>query len=197
MDPTLVIRAAEYADCQYSSDISNWYALSSKERGTGIAVRTPEYLDEKIKRGNAIIAFVGDELAGFCYIETFSGEEYVSNSGLIVRPRFRGRGLATAIKKSAFQMARDKYPDARVFGITTSDVVMKINSDLGYIPVSFSKLTTDDEFWKGCSSCRNYDILLRNNKKLCLCTAMLAPSKNEKMKLDLGPMIVDSPGKKP
>ena len=50
---------------------------------------------------------------------------------------------------------------------------MKINADLGYRPVTFSELTTDDEFWKGCQSCPNYDILTRNQRSNCLCTAML------------------------
>ena len=151
---------------------------------------TPEYLRTKMLNGNAIIAFVDDQLAGFCYVEIFSSGEYVSNSGLIVTHEFRSMGLAKMIKKNAFEHARDTNPDAKVFGITTSDIVMNINSDLGYRPVSFSQLTKDEEFWKGCSSCRNYDILLRNEKKMCLCTAMLAPSKNAKMKLDLESMII-------
>lgn len=190
MDLSIDIRMAVASDIQHTGTISRWYEVSSKDRGTGIAIRSPEYLEQKILKENAIIAFVNGQLAGFCYIETFSAGEYVSNSGLIVRHSFRGKGLATSIKKVAFQMARDRYPEAQIFGITTSDVVMKINSQLGYIPVSFAKLTTDDEFWKGCSSCSNYDILMRHNKKMCLCTGMLAPSKSEQMKLDLNHMIV-------
>jgi len=174
------IRIAGPEDVQYAKTISDWYILSSKERGTGIATRTPAYLEQRILNGNAIIAFVGDELAGFCYVEVFSSGEYISNSGLIVTNKFRKMGLAKKIKYVAFNHARNTHPDAKVFGITTSDIVMNINSDLGYRPVSFSQLTTDDEFWKGCSSCKNYDILLRNEKKMCLCTAMLAPSKNKK-----------------
>ena len=45
---------------------------------------------------------------------------------------------------------------------------------------SYHQLTNDEEFWKGCSSCKNYDILLRNQKTMCLCTAMLAPAKSNK-----------------
>ena len=50
---------------------------------------------------------------------------------------------------------------------------MKINSELGYVPVTFSELTDDEMFWKGCQSCVNYDILTRTNRKHCLCTGML------------------------
>ena len=190
MSQNILIRIAKENDCIHADTISAWYIRSSQERGTGIATRTPEYLKTKINNGNAVIAFVDDKLAGFCYIEVFSSGEYVSNSGLIVTNDFRRMGLAKKIKEVAFNLAKDSNPEAKVFGITTSDVVMGINSDLGYRPVSFNQLTQDEEFWKGCSSCKNYDILTRNEKKMCLCTAMLAPSKNEKMKLDLEHMII-------
>ncbi len=195
MSYNIQIRIADESDFQHALTISNWYERSSKERGTGIAIRTPEYLKTKIQNGNAIIAFVNDQLAGFCYVEVFSSGGYVSNSGLIVTHEYRGIGLAKKIKKIAFNHAKDTNPDAKIFGITTSDIVMSINSDLGYKPVSFSQLTNDEEFWKGCSSCKNYDILTRNEKKMCLCTGMLALSKNAKMKLDLDHLIIQ-PDKK-
>jgi hypothetical protein len=50
---------------------------------------------------------------------------------------------------------------------------MKINSDLGYEPVTYSELTQDNAFWKGCTSCVNYQILMSKERKNCLCTAML------------------------
>ena len=145
-----------------------------------------------MKSGNAIIALQGSQLAGFCYIETWSHGRYVANSGLIVSPKFRKKGIAKLIKKKAFQLARDKFPEAKVFGITTSLAVMKINSDLGYKPVTFSELPKDETFWNGCRSCPNYDILTRTDRKMCLCTGMLAPSKVEveQMKYDLSDLIV-------
>ena len=190
MNHKVEIRVADDRDFEHTKTISEWYVRSSKERGTGIATRTAEYLKIKMEHGNSIIAFVDDQLAGFCYVEVFSSGDYVSNSGLIVSKDFRGRGLAKAIKGKAFNHARDTYPEAKVFGITTSDIVMGINSDLGYRPVTFSHLTDDEEFWKGCGSCKNYDILLRNEKKMCLCTAMLAPSKASTMKVDLEELII-------
>jgi len=173
------IYIASAADTHYAEEISGLYVESAKDRGTGIAQRTPEYLIQRIQRGNAIIVIHEGELAGFCYIEVFSSESYVSNSGLIVKPKFRGHGLAMDIKKAAVELAYAKYPKAKLFGVTTSDVVMKINSELGYRPVSYKKLTTDDEFWNGCKSCKNYDILMRNQKQMCLCTAMMAKSGDE------------------
>jgi len=189
MNYKVEIRVADTRDLEHTHTISSWYEKSSKERGTGIAIRTAAYLKTKMENGNAIIAFIDGELAGFCYVEVFSGD-YVSNSGLIVSDQFRGRGLAKAIKGKAFNHARDTFPEAKVFGITTSDIVMGINSDLGYRPVSFKHLTQDEEFWKGCESCTNYDILTRNERKMCLCTAMLAPSKASTMKVDLEDLII-------
>lgn len=184
------IRVAEPADKQYAEAICKLIAESAKARGTGIAERKPEYVATKIDNGNAVIALQGEQLAGFCYIEVWSHDKYVANSGLIVAPEFRKHGLARAIKQRIFQLSRDKFPAARVFGITTSLAVMRINSDLGYRPVTFSELTQDDAFWAGCKSCPNFDILERNERRMCLCTAMLAPSKEEVMEHDLSHMIV-------
>ncbi len=152
---------------------------SAKERGTGIAKRTPEYIEKKMDEGKAVIAVTDDGTwVGFCYIETWSHGEYVANSGLIVSPSFRKSGVAKAIKKRIFNLSREKYPDAKIFGLTTGLAVMKINSELGYEPVTYSELTQDDAFWDGCKSCVNYPILLSKGRKNCLCTAMLYDPKD-------------------
>lgn len=158
----------------YVEEIRNEMEDSAKKRGTGIAKRSSEYLGKKISEGNAVIAI--DEngtWAGFCYIETWTNGEYVANSGLIVSPQFRKMGLATQIKERIFQLSREKYPNAKIFGLTTGLAVMKINSKMGYKPVIYSELTQDDQFWNGCRNCINYDILMTKERKNCLCTAML------------------------
>ncbi len=164
---------------EYAEIICRSIEEAARARGTGIARRTPEYIISKLREGKAVIAFaVHDEnalpeFAGFCYIETWGGKKYVANSGLIVRPEYRHSGIARAIKQRAFELSREKYPEAKLFGITTSHAVMKINTDLGYVPVPFSELTDDDEFWNGCRSCPNFDILERTQRRMCLCTGML------------------------
>lgn len=159
---------------QYVPEILHEIEVSAKERGTGIAKRNASYLEEKIHEKKAIIAFSDEkEWAGFCYIETWSNKEYVANSGLIVKKKFRKGGLAKQIKEKTFDYSRERYPDAKVFGLTTGLAVMKINSDLGYEPVTYSELTQDDVFWNGCKSCVNYDILMSKERKNCLCTGML------------------------
>ena len=148
-------------------------------RGTGIAKRSPEYISMKMEEGKAVIAHTPEgEWVGFCYIETWSHGEYVANSGLIVAPAFRKTGVAKAIKKRIFELSREKYPDAKLFGLTTGLAVMKINSDLGYEPVTYSELTQDEAFWAGCKSCVNHDILMAKGRKNCLCTAMLFDPKD-------------------
>ena len=143
-------------------------------RGTGIAKRSPEYVEQKMQEGKAVIAVTttGDWV-GFCYIEVWGHNGFVANSGLIVAPAFRKTGVAKAIKKRIFELSREKYPEAKIFGLTTGLAVMKINSDLGYEPVTYSELTDDEEFWAGCKSCVNYDILTSKERKNCMCTAML------------------------
>ncbi len=168
-------RIATALDCQLAEDICMLIELSARQRGTGIARRAPKFIQEKILSGKAIIAFTEDEqLAGFCYIQSWEQGRYVAHSGLVVHPKFRQKGVAKKVKKAAFELARQRYPEAKIFGITTSLAVMKINSELGYQPVTFSELTQDDAFWKGCESCQNFDILQRNQRRLCLCTGMLA-----------------------
>ncbi|ADR21519.1 N-acetyltransferase [Marivirga tractuosa] len=175
-----IIRIAKEADQIYAYTIIEEMAASAAKRGTGIARRSVEYIEKKMLEGKAVIALTQDKTwAGFCYIESWDHEKYVANSGLIVAPEFRNSGLAKAIKSEIFQLSRKKYPEAKIFGLTTGSAVMKINSALGYIPVSYSALTKDEEFWKGCQSCVNYDILQSKNKQNCICTAMLYTPKPE------------------
>ena len=169
----VVIPATEQ-HTNYAEQICDEMAESAKARGTGIAKRTPDYIVKKMLEGKAVIALhVDGTWAGFCYIETWSHGTFVANSGLIVNPQYRNRGLAKMIKRSVFDLSRLKYPEAKIFGLTTGLPVMKINSELGYEPVTYSMLTQDEDFWKGCQSCVNYDILMMKDRKNCMCTAML------------------------
>lgn len=146
---------------------------SALQRGTGIARRSNEYISGKIESGKAVVAFDGDRLVGFSYIECWGHGDYVATSGLIVDPAYRHLGLAARIKEKTFVLARMRFPYAKIFSITTSLPVMKLNSRMGYKPVTFSELTDDGEFWQGCQGCVNFDILQRNNRRMCLCTGML------------------------
>ncbi|PIF01036.1 MAG: GNAT family N-acetyltransferase [Maribacter sp.] len=158
---------------KYAEVICDTIAESAKVRGTGIAKRTPEYILQKLKKGNAVIALDEGRFVGFCYIEIWGHEKYVANSGLIVHPDYRNMGMAKKIKKAIFELSTKKFPTAKIFGITTGLAVMKINYGLGYQPVTFSELTDDPQFWKGCQTCKNFDILMRTEQKMCLCTGML------------------------
>ena len=171
-DFDIQVASAQHVD--YAQQICNEMAESAKARGTGIAQRSPEYVANKMLEGKAVIALHRNGTwAGFCYIETWSHGDFVANSGLIVNPEVRKVGLAKAIKEKIFELSRQKYPNAKIFGLTTGLAVMKINSDLGYEPVTYSELTQDEAFWNGCKSCVNYDILMSKGRKNCMCTAML------------------------
>jgi N-acetylglutamate synthase-like GNAT family acetyltransferase len=161
----------------YAKIICETIAVSANVRGTGIAKRTPAYIITKMENGNAVIALDGDLFVGFCYIEAWGHGKFVANSGLIVHPDYRGKGLASKIKQKVFKHSIDKFPNAKIFSITTGLAVMKMNTDLGYKPVTFSELTDDISFWKGCQTCKNYDVLQRTSQTMCLCTGMLYDSK--------------------
>ena len=169
------VMVASESHIPYVQIILDTIEAAAKVRGTGIARRTNEYIEQKMREGKAIIALAGEEMefAGFCYIETWGNKQFVANSGLIVVDKFRGKGLAKAIKKRAFDLSREKYPNSKIFGLTTGVAVMKINTELGYRPVPYSELTDDESFWKGCQSCVNYPILESKNRRFCMCTGML------------------------
>lgn len=167
----------------YAEQICTMIEDAAKIRGTGIAKRTPEYVASKIEAGKSVIALDGEKIVGFCYIETWEHGKYVANSGLIVHPDYRGIKLAFRIKQKILQLSGQMYPKAKVFGITTSNAVLNINFKLGYKPVTFSELTTDPEFWKGCQGCVNYDILQRTSQKMCLCTGMIYDKQAKKTPL--------------
>lgn len=164
---------AEDQHAKFARQICDLIYESALQRGTGIARRSPEYISDKIIGGKAVVALCDDRLIGFSYIESWGHGDYVATSGLIVDPEFRRLGLAKRIKAKTFELARIRFPFAKIFSITTSLPVMKLNSELGYKPVTFSELTTDEEFWDGCKGCVNFDILQRNNRRMCLCTGML------------------------
>jgi hypothetical protein len=175
----IIVRVANPDDIHYAVTITDEMESSAKARGTGIAKRSPEYIEQKMKEGKSVIAVTETGAwVGFCYIETWSHGEYVANSGLIVSPEFRKSGVAKRIKEKIFELSRKLYPTAKIFGLTTGLAVMKINSDLGYEPVTYSELTQDEAFWAGCKSCVNYDILMSKDRKNCFCTAMLYDPKD-------------------
>lgn len=174
------IHIAHEEHYKFAQEICDTMEASALLRGTGIAKRSPEYIQKKMQNHDAIIALENGKFAGFCYIESWQHGQFVANSGLIVHPDYRHLGLAKQIKKKVFEYSQEKYPGAKIFGITTGLAVMKINSDLGYKPVPFSELTADQTFWNGCKGCTNYDILERKEFKMCLCTGMLYDPNNKK-----------------
>ncbi len=175
----IIIRVANQSDTQYAQCITDEMESSAKARGTGIAKRSPEYVAKKMLEDKAVIAVTNTgKWVGFCYIEEWSHGKFVANSGLIVSPPFRKSGVAKKIKQRIFNLSREKYPDSKIFGLTTGLAVMKINSELGYEPVTYSELTDDEIFWQGCKSCVNYDILTSKGRKNCMCTAMLFDPKD-------------------
>lgn len=169
----VIVVVAQEQHYKMAESVCEMIDRAAQNKGSGLARREPEYVLDKMRQGKAIIALDGEKAIGFCYIETWSHGKYVANSGLIVDTEYRGYGLASRIKAEAFKLSRTRFPDAKIFGLTTSLAVMKINSELGYRPVTFSELTDDDVFWKGCESCQNFDILVRTQRVRCLCDGML------------------------
>lgn len=167
-----ILVADESHEC-YVDTILKTIEDAAKVRGTGIAKRTHDYVSTKMREAKAVIALCGDRFAGFSYIETWGNKQYVTTSGLIVHPDFRGLGIAKRIKDMTFSLARIRWPHAKIFSLTSGAAVMKMNTQLGYQPVTFDDLTDDEAFWRGCEGCVNVEVLRERNRKFCICTAML------------------------
>ena len=167
------VMVADESHEKYVDTILDTIEIAARKRGSGIARRTHEYVAQKMREGKVIIALAGDEFAGFSYIESWGNKQYVETSGLIVADKFRNHGLAKRIKHAAFQLARLRWPKAKLFSLTSGSAVMKMNTELGYVPVTFSDLTDDEAFWRGCNGCVNHDVLTRTQRQYCICTAML------------------------
>lgn len=165
---------ADESHTRFAETICREIYISSLERKTGIAKRTPEYICGKISAGKAVIAVTDNgDFAGFSYIESWGGKSFVANSGLIVAHAYRGMGVAKMIKEQTFLLSRRLFPEAKIFSITTGAAVMKMNYEFGFRPVPFTELTDDPEFWKGCEGCRHFEILKNHDYKMCICTGLL------------------------
>ena len=169
----ITVMVADASHEKYIDTILTTIEEAAKVRGTGIAKRSHEYLATKMREAKAVIALSGDRFAGFSYIETWGNKQYVTTSGLIVHPDFRGLGIARRIKDLTFTLARTRWPHAKIFSLTSGAAVMAMNTRLGYQPVTFADLTDDEAFWRGCEGCINFDVLQRTNRRYCICTAML------------------------
>ncbi len=187
-DFTVSVATPEHT--HFAEEICAEMASSAAKRGTGIAKREPSYIAKKMEEGKAIIALHNDgRWAGFTYIESWEGERYVANSGLIISPEFREIGLAKVIKRKAFALSVKRFPGSKLFGLTTGLAVMRINNALGYKPVTFAQLTEDEKFWRGCRSCVNHHILVEKERRNCLCTAMLFDPERDKFPFDIDEVL--------
>jgi len=188
------IYIADDSHLEYVDIILKTIADAAKVRGSGIAKRDPGYVKQKMREGKAVIALYNEvEFAGFSYIETWGGKHYVTTSGLIVPEKFRGLGLAKRIKHVTFTLARMRWPEAKIFSLTSGAAVMKLNTEHGYIPVTFAQLTDDESFWKGCEGCINHDVLQRTNRRYCVCTGMLYDPERERSVRDADEELANDP----
>ena len=184
------VMVADESHVKYVDTILQTIADAAKVRGTGIAKRSPEYVATKMREAKAVIALEGERFAGFSYIETWGNKHYVTTSGLIVHPDYRGLGLAKRIKNLTFTLARVRWPHAKIFSLTSGSAVMTMNTQLGYHPVTFNDLTDDEAFWRGCQGCINHDVLERTGRKFCICTAMLFDP-DEHLPAKLSPEVME------
>jgi len=176
------VRSAQATDIIHASLISKTIELTNQNADNGICKRSASFLQQKILEGDAVIAVTKqNKWVGFIYLQKWN-DDFVSCCALIVHARYRNEKIAWQLKQKAVDLAKRKYPNAKLFGLTTAAAVMKINSRLGYIPVTYDQITGDQNFWNACKTCPNYQILKSKGQRNCLCTAMLLERNTERDK---------------
>jgi len=179
MKTSYFVRRAQEQDIVHAAIIAFYIEQAGEDIATGICKREISFIITKIQSGDAIMAFTSDGAwAGFCYLQQWN-DGYVSSCGLVVHPLHRRNNIARYIKQEVMELAKEKYPGADYFSLTTAKAVMKLNTDLGYETVTYSEVSRDEAFWSACKTCVNHNILLRNNQQKCLCTAMRFQSFNK------------------
>jgi ribosomal protein S18 acetylase RimI-like enzyme len=172
--PTVEIRASSAADIGLSQTASDLIASASDE--FDIARRHPEFLEAKIQSGQAVFALDDHDLVGFGYFSDWDYGRFVSHSGLIVKPEYRGRGLGRRLKLALLKASRQQFPHAVLMSLTTSPEVKAMNLKLGFQVVPIEELTTDAAFWAGCKSCCRYTETLAKGLKCCCEGMVLRPN---------------------
>ena len=172
-DEIIDVRVAGPGDVVHAEAIAEAICREVEAGAIGMALRTPELLRAKMLAGDALIATRGGHWAGFCYLSPWEGGRFVSTSALIVPQPFRGLGTARLLKHASLELARRRYPGARLFGITMSPSVAKINLELGLRQVPYSEITSDPGFWQGCETCPFHAELVANRGVTCRCRAFV------------------------
>ncbi|MCO5233650.1 MAG: GNAT family N-acetyltransferase [Chitinophagales bacterium] len=157
------IRLATSEDLKWATEIANEINLSSEQRQTGIALRSPQYIFDKILNGLAVIAIhpTSGEWLGFACLEVWQHQMYVANTCLIVKNKYRGIGVSKLIKTKLFELSRVKFPLSAIFSISANPAVKAVNLELGYKTVSFNEILKDQLFIEGCNSWVNYIDLIQ------------------------------------
>lgn len=161
----LSLRFATVYDQQYANDIAHEINISALLRKVAIAPRNGDYIFQKMIDGLAVIAIdnTTEEWAGFCALDVWDHQKYVANTGLIVKPKYRGKNLSDLLKHKLFELARIKFPSAKVFSLTNKEKIKKVNIDLGFKEVETREIMLDPYFNTGMNSWVDFIELLKQS----------------------------------
>ncbi len=166
----IVVREALPEDAPFAAAASELIRAAASEHD--IAERSVEWLTKKIVSGRAAVALDRGELIGFGYWSDWQDGAFVSHSGLVVDPQYRGRSLGRRLKMVLFESSKKRFPQATLMSLTTSPQVKALNLSLGFRVVPLEELTSDPAFWAGCQTCRNY-AAVQARGEICCCEGMI------------------------
>lgn len=166
----VVVRPATASDAHLAAAASE--LIRGAARDNDIALRSVEWLRQKIEHERAVVALRAGELVGFGYWSEWEDGRFLSHSGLVVRADLRGQGLGRELKAILVAESRRAFPHATLMSLTTSPQVKALNQSFGFRVVPLERLTKDEAFWKGCQTCRNY-AQVRERGERCCCEGMI------------------------
>lgn len=161
------MRFATVYDQQYADNIAHEISISALLRNVAIEPRTGDYIFQKMIDGLAVIAIDNEteEWIGFCALDVWNHQRYVANTGLIVKPKYRGKNVSNLLKNKLFELARIKFPSAKIFSLTNKELIKKINIDLGFQEVEAREILYDPYFNTGMNSWVDFIELLKHSEE--------------------------------
>lgn len=143
-------------------------------------LRSLTEIQERISKGQVVVAFVGKTLVGNCFFHSWS-EDLVEICSLVVDERFRRRGIGTSLIEYTTYLAQKLYPKAKIFCLT--DTTERPDRAVErFLAVGFERTKKNalpNEVWKWCEIDRCPDWLAGKFPD-CKCLAMVCLRQNKK-----------------
>ncbi len=143
----------------------------SKLTKTGTMLpKEPESVLQFMDSGDCVILWDNDVPIGFGAITFHWPNNFMEVGAVVVKEEKRGNGLGHKIVQDLIELAKTKYPDAKLFALCNDNSIKLFLDNNGEIINNPNDLP--DEVWKECQNCPKF-MLAKSQGKLCCDTPVL------------------------